>query len=224
MGARKSRLQTAMISGAGGAVLTALLRSARSELVSGEQVEMQLIRPEGIPSVTVVWHGRLLPAAYHFRRAGYTTLISQNRDGDLITPLVERWGFRVIRGSSSRGGSSALRQIVKVLSEGGRVALTPDGPRGPRQKMKLGPLHAARLAGVPIIPGAAGAARGAYFGRWDRFLVPAPFTRVSVALGEPLEIPPDARDGELREYANELEARLNAVTELVDEAACDARR
>jgi lysophospholipid acyltransferase (LPLAT)-like uncharacterized protein len=212
-----------LIGRVGGPLLTELMKSVRSELVSGAEVETEVMMTRR-PAIYVIWHGRLLPGAFHYREQRLATLISRNRDGDHIAGVVESWGFRVIRGSSSRGGAAALRQIVQTLEEGTSVALTPDGPRGPRQQMKLGPLQAARLAGVPLVPATAGAVRAAYFGRWDRFLVPAPFTWVPVALGEPMWVPSDVADDQLEGYRALLEERLNALTDLVDRTAREGRR
>jgi lysophospholipid acyltransferase (LPLAT)-like uncharacterized protein len=105
-----------------------------------------------------------------------------------------------------------------MLRAGTSVAVTPDGPRGPRQKMKVGALRAAQRAGVPVVPVSAGAARGWYFGRWDRFLVPRPFTRIAVALGEPVEVGPDLREEDLLAMAGGIEAALNGLTRRADEA------
>lgn len=206
-----------LISRVGGGLLTGLLATVRSELVHGHEIEETIVRP-GIPAIYVLWHGRLLPCAYHYRHLGLGTVISRNRDGDYISGMIQRWGFHVIRGSSSRGAVGAQLAIVRALEEGRSVALTPDGPRGPRQKMKLGPLRAAQKAAVPLVPVAGAAAAGWYFGRWDRFLVPKPFTRAAVGLGEPLYLPRTASPDDLARSAILLENRLNALTRAVDEA------
>jgi lysophospholipid acyltransferase (LPLAT)-like uncharacterized protein len=219
----KPDLKGALIGGAGGAMVTGLLRTVRSELVAGEDVEAELMLPR-TPTIYVLWHGRLLPCAFHYRKQRLATLISRNRDGDYISRVVEGWGYEVIRGSSSRGGAAALRQIVGALERGTSVALTPDGPRGPIQRMKEGPLQAARLTGAPLVPAAAGAVHAAYFGRWDRFLVPAPFTWVPVALGEPVYVDRNAPAGEIEQLRRLVEGRINAVTTLVDQAARAHRR
>jgi lysophospholipid acyltransferase (LPLAT)-like uncharacterized protein len=220
---RRPGLKGALIGRVGGPALTVLLNTIRSELILGQNVEAEFMLPRK-PAIYLLWHGRLLPCAYHYRKQGLATLISRNRDGDYISEVVEGWGYRVIRGSSSRGGAAALRQIVQVLEGGTPVALTPDGPRGPMRQMKGGPLHAARMAGVPVIPASAGAVRAAYFGRWDRFLVPAPFTWVPVALDAPVEIPRNAGDDRIERYRRHIEGRINAVTEIMDEAARGHRR
>lgn len=215
---RWERTRDAAIARGGGALLSALLGSGRTELIAGHEVEREFIDAR-VPAIFVLWHGRLLPCSYRYGYAGMGTLISRNRDGDYITRVIEKWGYTVVRGSSSRGGASALREIVRMLRAGRSVALTPDGPRGPREKMKPGPLLAAQLTGVPIIPVSGAAARGRFFGRWDRFLVPAPFTWMPVAFGEPYRVPRRAGEDELAAAAATLEERLNRVTTLVDEAA-----
>jgi lysophospholipid acyltransferase (LPLAT)-like uncharacterized protein len=215
---RLERVNRAVIAAAGGATVTGLMRSCRYDLITGHEVDRAIIRSRK-PAIYVLWHGRLLPCAFHYRDLDFGTMITRNRDGDYITGMIERWGFNVVRGSSSRGGSAALRSVLRLLRSGRAVALTPDGPRGPRQTMKVGPLIAAQIARVPIVPVSAGAARAWYFGRWDRFLVPKPFTRIPVGVGEPIEVPEDAGDGKLEEIRLSIERRLNQLTDQVDEAA-----
>lgn len=212
------RIRTRLISRGGGFLVTSILRSTRMEIVHGAEWEREIVQA-GVPAIYVCWHGRLLPCAYRYRHCGFATLITRNRDGDYITDMIERWGYRVVRGSSSRGGSSALREFIRLLRAGQSVAITPDGPRGPRQKMKLGPVQAARAAGVPIVPVTASAEAGWYFGGWDRFLVPRPFTRIAFAIGEPLVVPPGAGPEAMDAAAATLEDRLNEITRIVDEAA-----
>lgn len=208
----------AAVVGAGGAGLTALLRSARFSVHDRQIYDAWWGARRAV--VFALWHGRLLPCSFFHRQEGLATLVSRHRDGDYIAGVVERWwGFDAIRGSSSRGASSALRQIVRTLRGGVAVAITPDGPRGPRQTMKTGPLHAAQMAGVPVVPVAAGADRAWWLGGWDRFMVPKPFARIVLAYGEPLAIPRDASTEDVGRLALELEERLNTLTERVDALA-----
>ena len=170
----------------------------------------------GEPAVFVLWHGRLVPLAHFHRGRGYATLISRSADGDAIAQVAEAWNYDVVRGSTSRGGSTGLRQLVRHLQGGRPVALTPDGPRGPAQQMKHGPLLAAQLAGVPILPVTAAADRAWWFGTWDRFLVPKPFARVLVRYGHPLEVPPSVSGAELEQIARHIGAVLNEMTTQAD--------
>ena len=220
--ARQDELKTKLSSTVGGSLITTLMHSTRSELIHGETIESEIIYPR-VPAIYVLWHGRLLPLAFRYRAVRGATLITRNRDGDYVTGVIQKWGYEVIRGSSSRGGAAALRSIVRMVRRGKSVALTPDGPRGPRQKMKLGPLRAAQVAGVPIVPFSAGAVRARYYGRWDRFLVPAPFTWTPVAVGEPYMVNRHATEDELQAGADVLEQRLNDLTQMVDDAASSRR-
>jgi lysophospholipid acyltransferase (LPLAT)-like uncharacterized protein len=215
MGATPPSLRLRAVSGVGGGLLTGLMRSTRFEVVGGREY-YDALWGAGRPVVFVLWHGRLLPCSYFHRHEGLATLISQHRDGDYIARVVEGWGFETIRGSSSRGGSAALRRIVRTLRGGKAMAITPDGPRGPRQKMKPGSLLAAQLAGVPVVPVTAGTDRAWWLGGWDRFLVPKPFSRIRLVYGEPIEVPRGADEVELDRLAGEVEDRLNALTRWVD--------
>jgi lysophospholipid acyltransferase (LPLAT)-like uncharacterized protein len=210
-------LRVRMVAALGGALLGSLLRTTRHTVVAGAEVVDAWVMP-GRPAIYLIWHGRLLPASYANRGRGLATMISHHRDGDYIAGIVSRWGYRVVRGSSSRGGGAALRQVVRLLREGTSVAITPDGPRGPRQEMKLGPLLAAQLAGVPLIPSAAGVDRAWVFGGWDRFLVPKPFSTIRIGFGEPIRVPPGLSEEELERLRLEVEARTNELVQRVDEA------
>lgn len=194
------------------------MRTTRSEVIAGQDVEAEFGHGRS-PAVIVLWHGRLLACAYRYRGRQIGTLISHNRDGDHVAGMIRRWGFEVVRGSSSRGGSAAARELARILRQGRSVALTPDGPRGPRQKMKPGPVRAALQARVPLVPVSAGASRARYFGRWDRFMVPEPFAWCPFAFGEPIFVQPDAGEVEVRETAHRVELSLNHLTRVVDEAA-----
>ena len=198
----------------GGATLDALMRTT-SVRTEGEENFRQFWR-EKRPVVFTLWHGRLLPCTYHHRHQGVVTLISQHRDGEYINRVVRKWGYTAVRGSSSRGGLDALRELVRHLKNGRSLAITPDGPRGPREKLKPGPLLAAQLAGAPVIPVASGASRASYFGGWDRFMIPHPFARLQIAYGEPVYVPRRADEAQLQSVAEEVEARLGVLMQRVD--------
>lgn len=194
------------------AALDPLLATVRFR-VRGEE---HLLGLAGRPFIFVLWHGRLLPLTYRHRRQGISTLISASRDGEHIARVVRRWGYRVVRGSSSSGGGEALRRLVRELRRGRLLAITPDGPRGPRQRLKPGAVMAARLGGAPLLPLSAGCSRAWWLGGWDRFLVPKPFAAVRVAYGEPHVVPRDADEAELERARVRLERDLNRLTAEVD--------
>ncbi|HEX7120458.1 MAG TPA: lysophospholipid acyltransferase family protein [Longimicrobiales bacterium] len=199
----------------GSRVLGAVFRTASFEVVAGGE-HFARIRARGEPCIMVVWHGRLLPAVYHHRHQGIAALVSRSADGEYIARVLRRWGYETVRGSSSRGGASAFREMVRLARAGRSIAFTPDGPRGPRQKLKPGALAAAQATGLPVLPVAAGADRGWWIEGWDRFLVPKPFARIRVAYGEPEIVPREADAAEIAALERRLEGELNRLLEVVD--------
>jgi lysophospholipid acyltransferase (LPLAT)-like uncharacterized protein len=209
-----SNARARIIAAVGGTALGALLATTRFEVSGREQYE-QFTRA-GQPVIFVLWHGRLLPSTYLRRGEGMGALISQHRDGEYIARIAAGWGFHPIRGSSSRGGTAALRELVREVKHGRSLAITPDGPRGPRERMKPGALVLAQLTGAPVVPAASGCQRAWWFGSWDRFLVPKPFSTVRVAYGESMRVPRDLDEARLEVYQRELEDRLTRLTRSVD--------
>jgi lysophospholipid acyltransferase (LPLAT)-like uncharacterized protein len=197
---------------AGGRAIDALLHSVKF-VEYGDSSPMTMLRP----AIILLWHGRLLPATFYHRNQGFTALVSRSGDGELIARLIRRWGYDLVRGSSSQGGSEALRQIVRTLRAGASVAITPDGPRGPRRKMKPGAILAASMAGVPLIPLSTGARRAWWFGKWDQFLVPRPMATVKIVYGPPLYVPERASPEELEAASAAAEEALEAATRQADE-------
>jgi hypothetical protein len=161
----------------------------------------------------------MLPYLYGDARHVHV-LASRSRDGELLSRFARGFGFRVIRGSSSRGAATALRRLGRLLTEGRvEVAIAPDGPRGPRYVAHPGAVILARLAGAPIVPVGFGASRGTALGSWDACLVPHPFARAAVVFGEPIRVPPDADRAALERCRKDLEAALRRVTEEADRVA-----
>jgi len=136
----------------------------------------------------MLWHEALLPLLWHHRGARAVIVVSQARDGQYLSDFAEAIGYRLVRGSSSRGAVGALLAAARELEGGAIVALTPDGPRGPRRELKAGVLAAAQRAGVPVLPVHAEADRAWRLHSWDRFCIPKPFARIRVAYGEPITI------------------------------------
>lgn len=144
---------------------------------------------EGKPFIGAFWHGRLLmmPLAWH-GLTSFHMLISAHRDGRIIAGAMTYFGIETIAGSTSRGGSSALREMLKRLREGGCVGITPDGPRGPAMTVSTGTVDIARVAGVPIVPVTYATSRRRELATWDRFHLALPFGRGVFLFGEPIEI------------------------------------
>jgi lysophospholipid acyltransferase (LPLAT)-like uncharacterized protein len=163
------------------------------------------------------WHGRILmmPFAMQGRRT-FHVLVSGHRDGRLIAQTAQRFGIRIIFGSSFRQPAQALLRVAKICRQGGLVCITPDGPRGPRMRAAPGAVAAAELAGAVLVPVGYATSRRRLLTSWDRFLLPLPFGRGAIVIGDPIEVPPRL-DSERREALRlELERTLNRVTAEAD--------
>lgn len=172
-------------------------------------------RRAGEPVVFVFWHAQLLPLVYVHRNEGVVVLVSDHADGEYIARVIHRFGFGTARGSSTRGGVKGLKGLLRAAREGRDLALTPDGPLGPRHVFKGGALVAAQRAGLPIIPVALGCSRAWRLDSWDRFMIPQPFSRIVVRYGKPYRVPREAPAEELELHARRLQEVLNRMTEEV---------
>jgi lysophospholipid acyltransferase (LPLAT)-like uncharacterized protein len=161
------------------------------------------------------WHGHLLYLMYRYRGSGVYILVSQSRDGDMLSQILRHFGLPTIRGSSSRGGRRSLLELVRLARVGASAAIAPDGPRGPRHHVQSGIITLARLTEMPIIPVAVGARWKIEFHSWDRFLLPLPGSRVMVAYGEPVLVSSDADTAVLEQKRQELAGKLLKLTEEV---------
>lgn len=138
-----------------------------------------------------LWHGGLLTLAFTHRGRGVVVLVSRHGDGEIISQIICRLGYGVIRGSTTRGGLKGLLRMAEQGRRGSPLGVTPDGPRGPRRTLQPGVLLIAQRSGLPIVPIAIEAQRRWELASWDRFIIPWPWTRVAVATGTPIPIPSD---------------------------------
>lgn len=162
------------------------------------------------------WHGRLLVLSYTHRKRNIQVLASYHRDGDLMGRTIARLGFGHRKGSSSRGGASALRDLAKLLRSGLDVGLTIDGPRGPRGSAQQGAIELGRMTAKAIVPVSNSARPRRLFRSWDRFQLPLPFARVLVSYGEPLIVPQDTNTEERGMLRRRLEEELDSLTASLD--------
>jgi lysophospholipid acyltransferase (LPLAT)-like uncharacterized protein len=166
--------------------------------------------PAGAGRIYAFWHGQMLPVIALHRREAVAVLISTHRDGERLARVAKRFGFGSIRGSTTRGGATALRAMHRALAGGVRVVITPDGPRGPAKRFAPGVLIAAQRAGVPIVLAAASVDRQWRLRTWDRFIIPRPFARITVAYSEPIVVTAASARAAAR-AAPDFEARLLAL-------------
>ncbi|TQV83445.1 lysophospholipid acyltransferase family protein [Denitrobaculum tricleocarpae] len=183
-----------------------------------ESEESRRLRLGDAPFIACFWHGRMLymRRAWNDKRPIHV-LISAHSDGVLISRAIARLGVATVKGSSRKGGMSALRSMQRILEqEGNNVGITPDGPRGPRMRAKSGSIKVAQLTGVPIIPISGNTSRRKIFGSWDRFCLPLPFSRGIIIVGTPITVPKEPNEAELESLRLLLEARLNDITAQAD--------
>lgn len=192
-------------------------RTGRWEILGREHIDTLYAADK--TCIVGLWHGRLLMLSYAWQQPSpFHMLISSHRDGELIANTVRHLGISWIKGSTGqeKGGARALRTIVRTLKSGEYVGVTPDGPRGPRMRASAGIVNIARLADVPILPLTYGVRTGRVLGTWDRFLLPAPFTKGVMMWGPPITVPRNASPEQLDGVRSQLETELNAMTADVD--------
>ena len=202
--------------------LTALGRSWRFRQVDskGDPVD---IRYRAGAAIYALWHSQQLPLTLRHRRENIAVIVSQHRDGEIISRMVQAIGYRTIRGSSTRGGSAALHEFVRAASEGHSLAITTDGPQGPARQCKPGVILAASRTGLPIVPTAAAPVRAWTFDSWDRFCVPRPGSIVYLTYGDPIVVPSSLADESVAEWRLRVALSQQEATEVVEKAAARAR-
>jgi lysophospholipid acyltransferase (LPLAT)-like uncharacterized protein len=159
------------------------------------------------------WHCAIVFFAYFFRDRNLAVLVSTSRDGELASQLIRPLGFVPVRGSSSRRGLQALREMKTIAQKGYRCGVVVDGPRGPRQVSKIGIIYLARLSGLPIIPVIWSADRHWRLNSWDRTVIPKPFARIALLYHDkPIFVAPDASRDVCEQYRRTLDRILNRMT------------
>jgi lysophospholipid acyltransferase (LPLAT)-like uncharacterized protein len=170
------------------------------------------VRVPGPPLVAALWHGGLFSAAYCWRDQRIVVAVSRSRDGDWIDAVLVRLGFaKSARGSSSRGATALLRELIRRVRAGEVIAILLDGPRGPAGVAKPGILSLARATGANLIPIGIAASPAFRFGSWDRTALPAPFARVRIVFGAPFPVPADVSPEALEPLRAQLEAELHRL-------------
>lgn len=169
------------------------------------------------PLIASFWHSCLIPATYIFRDMGIRVMSSYSYDGEYMGRIIRKFGFVAVKGSSSRNAIRALLGLRRALDDGWTVAFTLDGPRGPRHKVKPGPVMLARSSGLAMTTFYAAVDKAWVLKSWDRMLIPAPFSRVLVRVGRLIPVPTDTSDEDLTRYNDELQATLDRVTAFAEQ-------
>ena len=202
---RRKRFEVAAIATLGYPVVRALTSTWTWKVSGAEHVDA--ITSAGHHPILALWHGRILAATPYFQRRGIVAMASENFDGEWIARLLGKFGYGAARGSSSRGGPAALRQLVRDARAHG-VAFTLDGPRGPAEVAQPGAVWLAKATGQPLLPFHSEAASSWTLKSWDRTQIPKPFSTVAMAIAAPIYVPRDADDRLMEEARARLVASL----------------
>ena len=204
----------------------ALLKSYRLQPVIGAEHVAALLSDKTV-SAPCYWHQHHVACSAYMRtwmRQDYKLcfLISGSVDGEVPERVARSWGAEVIRGSANQSGALALRDQQGMLKKGYSIVTTADGPRGPKYEFKSGTVLMARIGGVPIVPIACAADRAWYLNRWDNFMIPKPFARVVIGVGEPYLVSRDVRIDEIEPHRlNVQEAVMSLMQQCEDALQAD---
>jgi lysophospholipid acyltransferase (LPLAT)-like uncharacterized protein len=161
------------------------------------------------PFIICAWHHDIYFSSWLLKDFELTALISSSKDGEYINQILSGFGFRAVRGSSTRGGIGAMKQLVRCLKDGNAVAITPDGPQGPIHKVQEGIVALAKMTGVPIIPWRYEASSCWKLNSWDSHKIPKPITKIKSVFGQPLYVPKSASSSDFGKYCQQLEMLMN---------------
>lgn len=188
-----------------------LYRTMRVSFVGHDHYRSLVESEHGV--IGIFWHGRMLMMPFLYPGRNISILISAHRDGEIIANVMKRFNFGLVRGSSKKGGSAALREMLKLLKNGSDLGFTPDGPKGPAEIVKPGVAEVARLSGKYIIPTTFSASSCIRATSWDRFMIPLPFSRVVLYAGTPVRY----EEGEdMESFRCRIEATLKQANEAAD--------
>jgi lysophospholipid acyltransferase (LPLAT)-like uncharacterized protein len=189
--------------------LSFLCKSIRIEKVNVENLEK--LKSVGGPYVLAFWHGTMLLPWYLHGNPNVLALTSKSKDGDLLARLLKKWNYKVVRGSSSSGGGIALGIMVDYAKNNHSIAITPDGPKGPRHKFKAGAVITAKKSGLPIILIGIGYQRKKILKNWDKFEVPHFFSRAKIVYSDPIYVNANLNYDETSEKISFCEKELNRL-------------
>lgn len=179
---------------------------------------LQGLNDSGYPFIAAFWHGRLALVAGVRREKPVHVMISRHADGEIIARIARAFNKPSVRGSTTRGGKQAFRELAELIKRGEDAAVTPDGPKGPCYVCQPGIIALARMTRAPILPVAGSAAWNRRIRSWDRFMVPLPFSKIVVAFASPIEIPENCGEDELEQKRVQLEKAIIRLTLEADEA------
>jgi lysophospholipid acyltransferase (LPLAT)-like uncharacterized protein len=168
------------------------------------------------PLIGSFWHACIIPATYVCRDLGVRVMSSYSYDGEYMGRIIHKFGFVAVKGSSSRNAVRALLGLRRALDDGWTVAFSIDGPRGPRYKVKPGPVALAKSSGVPLSTFHIALDTAWVLNTWDRLMIPKPFSRVLIRFGKLIPVPSNATEEDVDRYSAELQSSLDRVREFAE--------
>jgi lysophospholipid acyltransferase (LPLAT)-like uncharacterized protein len=169
------------------------------------------------PVIYSFWHRAVFASAWLWRKSGIAVMVSRSFDGEFIARIIEKLGFIAVRGSSSRGGASALLGLKSQLEQGFSVAFTIDGPRGPKYVAKPGPVLLSRASAMPMAAFYVALSDAWVLNTWDAMMIPKPFSKALARIGAKMLVPVEADEAHMAEYHAKLQAALERATRFAEE-------
>lgn len=167
--------------------------------------------------IGLIWHGRILLPIYAHRNLNVVAMVSQHGDGEMIAQIIHKLGYRTVRGSSTRGGIKAFHAMLAELKKAAICTVMPDGPKGPRQKLKSGVIYMAQRSGAPLLPLTFSSDKHIIVKSWDRFMIFKPFSRSIIMYGKPITVPSDLTTEQVEKFRTDLEQNMIQLEKHADE-------
>lgn len=195
-----------------GYILVRLIGMTIRYEVTGQE-NFDAITRAGKQPIYSFWHDRIIAGTYYYRNRGIIVLSSSSFDSEYTARIIQRLGFGIIKGSSTRGGIQALVGMIRMMKSGYAMAFTLDGPKGPRYEAKAGPILLAKKTGNPLMPFVIECKSFWTLKSWDRLQIPKPFTKANLIIGEPIYVDAKANDEQMETKRLELQSSLNELVE-----------
>ncbi len=209
------------------AVLFLLTSSYRIEKITGSEVADRIVADPDHAYVPCYWHQQQIVCSYLMRdwlRRGFRAcfIVSASVDGEVPARIARSWGAEVIRGSAADTGALVLRDAQQMMKRGVSIVVTSDGPLGPRFEFKTGTVLMALVGGAPLVPVACAADRAWYMNTWDQFMIPKPFARIAIAVGEAIDVPRNSSMDEIEAIRARMQSAIESLIQASKAAVVEA--
>ena len=208
-------------------IIWVLNATYRVEKVIGSDIGDRIVADKSTAYAPCYWHSQHLVLSNLMKqwvRRGFKAgfIVSASVDGDVPAQIAKAWGGEVIRGSAARTGALVLRDAQAMMKRGVSIITTPDGPRGPAFELKPGTVLMARLTGAPLVPLGFAASSAWKMNTWDHFVIPKPFAKIAIAIGEPIEVPRGASMQDLERIRDDMQAAMDGLNQASKDAVVDS--